>query len=274
MKHELQEIVAVVNNKGGVGKTTTVQSLAAGMVRKNKHLRVLVIDLDPQCNLSSLLGLKPTECTTIFDALSKRTGLTVYKCYNGVYAVCGSAKMQDIDDFLKQGTSISEVMASYCVLAKCLQDMEINDQTGEGLKSVFDDFDYVFIDCPPAISKSMQNAVVAASSVLVPVQMESLSVRGLKEVLGVMEDVKGTGLNKDVRLAGLLPVMVRSNLRITRELQEVLDNRFHDKVLSSGVPSCVKVLEAQKQNHSIFDDAPYCTASIGYEKAIKELYGI
>lgn len=80
MEHELQEIVAVVNNKGGVGKTTTVQSIAAGLVRRNHNLRVLVVDLDPQCNLSSLMGMKKEGLSTIYEAMCKQSGLPIYKC--------------------------------------------------------------------------------------------------------------------------------------------------------------------------------------------------
>lgn len=94
MKHELQEIVAVVNNKGGVGKTATVQSLASGMVRLNHNLRILVIDLDPQCNLSSLFGVRDNEYDNIYNAMCKQSGVPVYKCKNGVYAVPGSAQME------------------------------------------------------------------------------------------------------------------------------------------------------------------------------------
>lgn len=80
MKHELQEIVAVVNNKGGVGKTATVQSLASGIVRLNHNLRVLVIDLDPQCNLSSLFGVRDNEYDNIYNAMCKQSGVPIYKC--------------------------------------------------------------------------------------------------------------------------------------------------------------------------------------------------
>lgn len=270
-KHELQQIVAVVNNKGGVGKTTTVQSLAAGIVRFNHNLRVLVVDLDPQCNLSQLMGLQPTECRTVFDAMCEQKGLSIYKCYNSVYAVCGSAQMQYIDQHLPGGATFREMKKAFYVLLECLQS-DCIDETGEGIKSLFDDFDYIFIDCPPALSKSTYNALVASSNVLVPVQMESLSVRGLKEIIDVMDEVKEEHLNEDLQMSGLLPVMVDTRTKITKELQTILDERFPDKVLGYGVRRCVKILEAQKCNHTIFDDAPYSTAGIDYEKVVKELY--
>ena len=134
MKHELQEIVAVVNNKGGVGKTATVQSLASGIVRLNHNLRVLVIDLDPQCNLSSLFGVRDNEYDNIYNAMCKQSGVPVYKCKNGVYAVPGSAQMENIEQHLPGGPSLREQMKSYTVLLGCLQDNDCHDMTGEGLK--------------------------------------------------------------------------------------------------------------------------------------------
>lgn len=270
-KHELQQIVAVVNNKGGVGKTTTVQSLAAGIVRQDPTKRVLVVDLDPQCNLSQLMGLQPTECRTVFDSMCEQSGLSIYKCYNGVYAVCGSAKMQDIDQHLPGGATFREMKRAFYVLLECLQS-ECQDETGEGLTSLFDDFDYILIDCPPALSKSTYNALVASTNILIPVQMESLSVRGLKEIVSVMDEVKEEQLNQNLQLSGLLPVMVDTRTKITKELQDILDERFPDKVLGTGVRRCVKVLEAQKRNHSIFDEAPTCTAGLDYEQVVKNLY--
>ena len=145
MKHELQEIVAVVNNKGGVGKTATVQSLASGIVRLNHNLRVLVIDLDPQCNLSSLFGVRDNENDNIYNAMCKQSGVPVYKCKNGVYAVPGSAQMENIEQHLPGGPSLREQMKSYTVLLGCLQDNDCHDMTGEGLKNVF--YDYVQNSC-------------------------------------------------------------------------------------------------------------------------------
>lgn len=100
MENKLKMILAIVNNKGGVGKTTTVQNLATGMLRKDKNLRILEIDLDPQCNLT-LLNHAPEDCATVFDSMIACKGLPIYKNGVGVYYVPGSAKMQDVDPFLQ-----------------------------------------------------------------------------------------------------------------------------------------------------------------------------
>lgn len=126
MESKLKMILAIVNNKGGVGKTTTVQNLAAGMLRKNKKLRILEIDLDPQCNLT-LLNHAPEGCATIFESMIECKGLPIYKSEIGVYYVPGSAKMQDVDPFL-QNTG-----APRQVLGACINSDSI-DMTGEGIK--------------------------------------------------------------------------------------------------------------------------------------------
>lgn len=274
MKHELQEIIAVVNNKGGVGKTTTVQSIAAGLVRRNHNLRVLVVDLDPQCNLSSLMGMKKEGLSTIYEAMCKQSGLPIYKCKNGVYAVPGSGQMENIEQHLPGGPSLREQMKSYTVLLSCLQDNNCIDMTGEGLKNIFDDFDYVIIDCPPALSKNTYNALVAASKVLIPVQMEALSVKGVDEIFSVMEEVKEFHMNDNLEMMGLLPVMVDERTNITKELRQLLGEKHGENVIPCRIRRCVKLVESQARGESVFEYAPYCSAGIDYEKAIKIMFNL
>ena len=233
MEDKLKMILAIVNNKGGVGKTTTVQNLAAGMLRKDRKLRILEIDLDPQCNLT-LLNHAPEGCATVFDSMIACKGLPIYKSEIGVYYVPGSAKMQDVDPFL-QNTGAPRQVLGACLNSDCI------DFTGEGIGNPIDYFDYIFIDCPPALSQSTFNAMVVASHLLVPVQMEGLSVNGLAAVLSAME---------------------------------YLRENYGDKVLSHGIRRCVKVNESQTEMKDLYHYAPYCTAAIDYEMVINELFKI
>ena len=268
MESKLKMILAIVNNKGGVGKTTTVQNLAAGMLRKNKKLRILEIDSDPQCNLT-LLNHAPEGCATIFESMIECKGLPIYKSEIGVYYVPGSAKMQDVDPFL-QNTG-----APRQVLGACINSDSI-DMTGEGIKNPIDYFDYIFIDCPPALSQSTYNAMVVASHLLVPVQMEGLSVNGLAAILGAMNEVKNGrfALNKDLELLGLLPVMLDERPRIVRQALAYLKESYGDAVLKHGIRRCVKVNEAQTEMTDLFHYSPYCTAAIDYSEVIKELFNL
>lgn len=130
MENQLKMILAIVNNKGGVGKTTTVQNLAAGMLRKNKKLKILEIDLDPQCNLT-LLNHAPEGCATIFESMVECKGMPIYKSDIGIYYVPGAAKMQDIDPFL-QNTGAPRQVLGACINSDCV------DMTGEGIKNPID----------------------------------------------------------------------------------------------------------------------------------------
>ena len=237
MKHELQEIVAVVNNKGGVGKTATVQSLASGIVRLNHNLRVLVIDLDPQCNLSSLFGVRDNEYDNIYNAMCKQSGVPVYKCKNGVYAVPGSAQMENIEQHLPGGPSLREQMKSYTVLLGCLQDNDCHDMTGEGLKNVFDDFDYIFIDCSPSLGYTTVNILTAADTVLIPVQCEYLALEGLSKLLNTIRKVK-SGLNPALDIEGFLLTMYmrnRLNNQVVNEVREHFGPLAYDTIIQRNI---------------------------------------
>ena len=146
--------------------------------------------------------------------------------------------------------------------------------TGEGLKNVFDDFDYIFIDCPPALSKNTYNALVAASKILIPVQMEALSVKGVSEVLSVMDEVKEFHMNDNLELLGLLPVMVDERTKITKQLSKLLGEKHGDLILPCRIRRSVKFLEAQAHGQSIFEYAPYSSTGIDYEIAIKHMFNI
>lgn len=159
METRLKEVLAIVNNKGGVGKTTTVQSLAVAITRQNKNARVLVIDLDPQGDLSKLYGWNKSRegQPTITDAMSIENGqLPIYKSDRGIYFVPSSPKLQKIEPKLQ------EQMQPYMVLRKLIIG-SVEDCSGEGITSVPECFDYVLIDCPPALSMCTYNAMAVAS---------------------------------------------------------------------------------------------------------------
>ena len=273
MEHELKEIISVTNFKGGVGKTTTVQSLAACLLRLKKHLRVLVVDMDPQCNLSMLLGwnaeLKAHEGTamrTVYDAMRDGSSLPVYKTARGIYYVPGSPNMQSIDPELYRQ------MQPKMVLAKCFNKL-IDDHSGDGLKAMVDSFDYIFLDCPPALSESTYNALAVASGLLIPVQMEGLSVSGLGAIISEANKVK-EDLNPSLEIRGLLPVMVDARPNIVRQAMGYLESEFQDKLLKTSIRRSVKMNEAQTSLKDIFEYAPYSTCAMDYEKVTKDLFEV
>ena len=269
--HELLEVISVTNFKGGVGKTTSVQSIAACLLRLYPKFRILVVDLDPQCNLSMLLGWNEyvsehteTPLRTIYDAMRDGSNLPIYKTPRGLYFVPGSPQMQSID------SELYRQMQSKMVLAKCFN-KSIDDNTGDGLDKIINSFDYVFIDCPPALSESTYNALAVASGLLIPVQMEGLSVSGLGAIINEANRVK-EDLNSNLEIRGLLQVMVDARPNIVRQAMFFLQSEYKELLLKTTIRRSVKMNEAQTSLKDIFEYAPYSTVAIDYENVVKELF--
>lgn len=268
METRLKEVLAVVNNKGGVGKTTTVQSLAAALVRQHKNYRILVIDLDPQGHLSILHGWDGEEHAgqpTVYDAMRKGGALPVYATNReGVYLTPASAELQEVDaDLFRQ-------MNPKRVLQKCFGQV-IDDHTDQGLTDVISSFDYVLIDCAPALSQSTFNAMTVATGLLVPVQMEGLSVNGLGNIIIAMREVQSE-LNPNLQLRGLLPTMVDARPKIVKEFIGYLRKSYGDNVCHTLIRRSVKMNEAQTMLSDIYQYKPYSPAGIDYEQLSQELF--
>lgn len=263
MKTRLKEVIAILNHKGGVGKTTTAQSLSAAMIRRHKDWRVLVIDLDPQGDLSKLLGWE-SDGRTVTDALRDVSGLPVYKNEKGICYVPSSRELQGIDP------SLLNQMQPLLVLRRCFF-QNIDDHTGDGLTTIPESFDYVLIDTPPALSKCTYNAMAVASGLLIPVQMEGLSVTGLGTVLVEMARVQQE-LNPNLQLRGLLPVMVDARPTIVRSFIDYLKQSYGDNVCKTHIPRSIKVNEAQTQKLDIFQWKQWSPAANAYDELVKELF--
>lgn len=266
----LKQVIAFVNNKGGVGKTTTVQSVAAGILRVDKKAKVLCIDLDPQGNLSFLLGWEDKvkefdSYTTISDALRNgdEMGIPVFKKSDRWYYTPSSSLLSRIEPDLHRQMQPKLVLCQ-------LFGNNIKDYTGEGLKYIAEEFDYVLIDCAPALSELTYNALGASTGVVIPVQLEGLSVSGIGKILKACQDVQKQ-LNKDLEVKGILLAMADERTNMTKEMVKYLRDTYDDVVFKTRIRRCIKIAEAQMQFRDIFEYSPYCTAGIDYELFTKEL---
>ena len=274
MENRLKEVIAFVNNKGGVAKTTSVQNVAAGMLLKDSTLRILVIDLDPQCNLSSLMGwnalkISPNERATIYDSLvaadeDPLPPLHVYQSATGLFYIPASNKLADADRVIN--TQMQPKMALSSILGSPLK---IN---GEEASHIYaeDIFDYILIDCPPSLSILTFNALAAATSVLIPVQLGALSVDGIGNMLDAFSTVKRR-INRDLTMRGLFIVMADERPIIARETIALLKDTWGAHLLNTRIRQCVKVQESQWQRTDIFHHAPQCTAAQDYAALVDEL---
>ena len=311
METRLKEVFAFVNNKGGVAKTTSVQNVAAGMLRKNPSLRILVIDLDPQCNLSSLMNWSSyQEDITVYDSLiaadaDPLPSLHVYQSEPGLYFLPASPKLADIERALntqmQPKLALSTILGSPLHLHSNTQESTTQgatvlgdsvaepspDSVAEPIASVpepplnsvpeppiplypEDFFDYILIDCPPALSILTFNALAAATAILIPVELGALSVDGIGNMLDAYTAVKRR-INKDLVMRGLFIVKSDERPRVARETIDILKDTWGAHLLNARVRQCVKIQESQWHHLDIFKHAPECNAAKDYAALVNEL---
>lgn len=279
----LREVLAFVNHKGGVGKTTTVQSLAAGLRRFGKGKfgedadgrkrlpRVLIIDLDPQACASFLYGWSETLNVgkpTVYDALVQQSNLPIYKVREGIYLAPAAAQLISIEPFLNQRAMPRKALCK--LLSKPLNELNSAELADEGVSSVIEAFDYVLIDCPPAMSLLTYNALTAATSVVLPVQLEVLATKGIAEIINAIEETR-EDLNPDLDIRGLLMVMSNDQTNATKEFKAYLGEKYKNYMFDAYTRRDTKMVEAQAMQEDIFSYAPYSRVGIDYERFTKEI---
>ena len=279
----LKEVLAFVNHKGGVGKTTTVQSLATGLRRygkgyfgkgedgKERKPRILLIDLDPQSSLSFLFGWNEVQNAgkpTVYDALIKQSPLPVYQVREGIHLVPASANLIGIEPFLNQMPVPRKALIK--LLAKPFTVMQGEEFSNKKELRVEEVFDYVLIDCPPAMSLLTHNALSCSTSVVIPVQLEMLATKGIAEILNAIKETR-EDLNPNLDIRGLLMVMSNDQTKATKQFKEYLGDKFDDYMFDSYTRRDTKMVEAQAMAKDIFTYAPYSRVGNGYEAFTKEV---
>jgi len=279
----LKEVLAFVNHKGGVGKTTTVQSLATGLRRygngffgngkdgKARQPRILLIDLDPQSSLSFLFGWNEVNNLgkpTVYDALVQQSQLPVYQVREGIYLAPASNRLIGIEPFLNQMPVPRKALTK--LLAKDFVEVQGSELADEGVKHVAEAFDMVLIDCPPAMSLLTHNALSCATSVVVPVQLEMLATKGIAEILNAIKETR-EDLNPTLDIRGLLMVMSNDQTKATKQFKEYLGDKFDDYMFDAYTRRDTKMVEAQAMEQDIFSYAPYSRVGNDYEAFTKEI---
>lgn len=247
----LRHIVAVSNNKGGAGKTTTVLNLAAAITKRG--YKVLVIDTDPQCNLSLSVGwdtaregnrIEPGE-PTIFNAICLGQNIPVYRNEIGLYYTPSSPRMEDADVHLNSADVTDPVRVLKSLFAE-----PIDDHTGEGLTEWEDSFDFIFIDTQPAMSRVTVNVVCAATGIIIPVELEPLAVDGYVKTIGKILKIKKVS-NPNLQIHGVLLTKKDSRLNSAHSFEELL--REQGDVFQTTISRTNDVPNSQDRD---YDDAP------------------
>lgn len=246
--HQLRHIVAVSNNKGGAGKTSTVLNLASAIARRIDGYRVLVIDCDPQRNLSYFLGWDDRRelegAPTIYTALcNEQQGLPVYRADNGVYYTPASVNLNGIDALLSLRANPSKA------LSEILQ-RQIDNRTGEELPvTLAETFDFVFIDTQPAMSRMTYNAFYAADGYIIPTELEEASVKGMANI-AVAAGKVGADTGR-LSIHGILITKLDAQLRSAKLYEPQIRESFRE-TFKTSIRRSKDIIESQALREDVF----------------------
>ena len=255
----MTKIISLVNQKGGVGKTTTSINLAASLGKLGK--KTLLIDLDPQGNASTGLGInKGAISASIYDVLN------------------GSCEAKKA--IIKTGfTNLSIIPATINVAGLDFEYMEKgyqnaafkkNEQLKDALELVKDNYDYIIIDCPPSLGLLTINALVASNSVIIPVQCEFFALEGITQLLNTIIMTQ-TRLNPNLKIEGVLLTLLDSRTNLGLEVVEEVRKFFKDKVFNTIIPRLIRLVEAPSHGEPINEYDPTSRAAEAYANLAKEV---
>jgi len=255
--------ISVVNQKGGVGKTTTTVNLGAAMAERGK--RVLLIDIDAQSNLTTHLGLGATDDLSEPNEAQKGPEWTVYDVLKG------NKRIQDVT--IKRSDNLHVVPSSLLLSAA---DLELGGVVGRELllkraiDKIREQYDVILIDCPPTLGLLSLNALAAVDQVIVPVQSEYLALHGVRQLLDTIDQVRSV-YNTNLIVGGVLICLHDSRKRLARAVADTIRAYFGDLVFNTVIRENVALAEAPAKGQTIFEYLPKSPGSEDYTALANEV---
>ncbi|MDT8411785.1 MAG: ParA family protein [Vicingaceae bacterium] len=245
-------IISIVNNKGGTGKTTTTVNIGKALSLLNK--KVLLIDLDPQANLSYSFGISTEGCILGEVLLEANVSQQDIYTIGEVDIVPSTNELIDYEyEFIKRGYPFT--------LFK------------ETVATIKDKYDFILVDCPPSVSFLTVNALIGSDAVLIPMQMDVLSLQGLNQILNSIEKIK-LQYNPNLYVLGVLAVLVDERRQLTNEILQIVNNEYGINVFNNYIRQNVKAAEAPSFGLSVIEYAPHSNSAQDYLNVTNEMMKI
>jgi chromosome partitioning protein len=240
--------ISLINHKGGTGKTTSTLNLGAAIA--NKGHKVLLVDLDPQANLTEGFGIKDPDIS-IYDSIRENIKPPILKINQNLSIIPSSIDLSGAE------LELISVIGREKILTKILKDIKKN-------------YDYVIVDCPPALGLLTINAIVASDTILIPLEAEFFAYKGMDRLIGVIKEVK-EHYNDKLEIGGVFITKCNPNRTLTKTIINSVNEHFEEKLFSTNIRINVALSEAQLQGVSVFDYDPTSNGAVDYNDLAEEI---